>query len=133
MELILLTIGIALCWGGYPLLERTVAAHPAWIAALLVIGSVPTGALGLIQKPELPTLKASIVILIAGLVLGLGMFFFGKILAWPGLEIGKIFPVLIGLATLVSAIGGAVFFGEAVTAYKLSGLAAILIGIYMLS
>lgn len=81
MELILLIIGSSLCWGFYPILERMVTAHPAWIAALLVIGSVPTGAFGLLQKPELPTPKASFVILIAGMILGLGMFFFGKILA----------------------------------------------------
>ena len=132
MELAYLMAMTALLWGGYPVLMKFVEISPAWAAALLTMGAVPMGALGLLSKPALPSSKAAILTSIAGLMLGGGMYFFSKLLMWDGLEIGRIFPICAAAATVITAIGGMVFLGEPISITKVVGLAAIGLGIYLL-
>ena len=60
------------------------------------------------------------------------MFLFSKLLAWEGLEIGKVFAICAALGTVVSAVGGMIFLGESIAPVKIAGLVAIGIGIYLL-
>jgi len=123
---------IAFFWGGYPILTRFAPMHPAWTAALLVNGAAIIGSIGLFAKPTAPGLKNSAITLIAGAMLGAGMFLFSKLLAWEGLEIGKVFAICAALGTVVSAVGGMIFLGESIAPVKIAGLVAIGIGIYLL-
>ncbi|KKT42113.1 MAG: hypothetical protein UW30_C0002G0024 [Candidatus Giovannonibacteria bacterium GW2011_GWA2_44_13b] len=134
-NLIWLMIGVMVCWGGYPVLEKmAVGVHPAWIAALLVAGSIPTGSLGLVfEKTEAPTGKAASIILLCGAILGLGMFFFGKILALPKLDIGKIFAIEIAATCVFTTVLCAVFLGESFPPMKIGAIAGIVVCVYVLN
>lgn len=129
-------IWIVLCaffWGAYPVLEKFATIHPAWASALLTIGSVPIASIGLLYKPAAPDLKATMITLICGAMLGAGMFGFGKLLGWPGLDIGKMYPIIIGLVGVISAVCGIIFLGSPISVTKIAGLAAVCIGVYLLS
>lgn len=124
----------ALCWGIYPVLEKTViGVHPAWVSALLVIGSVFTGSLGLLARPAVPMAGNALKILFCGAIMGIGMLVFGKIQVYPNLDVGKVFPIILGLMCIVTAASGALFLGESFPATKVAGLAIIVIGVYVIS
>lgn len=132
--LIWIYIGLcSVCWGIYPVLANTVpGVHPAWMSALLVIGSL-TGSLGLLGRPPAPTGNAAMKILFCGAILGLGMFIFGKLQVVPNLDVGKVFPIILGLMCIVTAVAGAVVVGNPFTATRALGLAIIIIGVYVIS
>ncbi len=127
---------VAVMWGGWPLVARVASLPAIWVAivgtsigALTVV--LVSGISGRIK--DLPDTKALLLGSIAGIMLGLGMFAYSKLVSNPEWEISTLVPIAAGLITALTAIGGIWFFGESIGLIKSIGLVCVVIGIALLS
>jgi len=129
-------IFVAIMWGGWPILARASGLNAIWVA---VVGTT-VGAIAVIlvsstldQIKSVPDLKALIIGSLAGTMLGLGMFAYSKLVSNPEWEVSTLVPIAAGSITAITALGGILFFGEALGLAKAIGLACIVAGIALLS
>lgn len=127
---------VAVMWGGWPLVARVAGLSSIWVAIVgTSVGAVAvllvSGLSG--QIKNLPDTKALLLGSIAGVMLGLGMFAYSKLVSNPEWEISTLVPIAAGLITTLTAIGGVLFFGESIGLAKSIGLVCVVIGIALLS
>ena len=135
LNVFLLTVVIAVFWGGWPLVVRATGGTPGNLGNLLLVllASLPALALlaikGTTPMPENSWYK----MIIAGIMMGLGLVLFNQYLATnTKVEISTIVPILNTAMIMVTVAGGIIFFGEAITAQKILGIITLAVGIYML-
>lgn len=132
-------IGITVVtWGGYNIALKMVAQHIDWrISMFLFVLSyaIIVGAYCLLQAhltPQAVFQKAAWGSLIAGILCGLGAITYFKAIAVPNAP-GSVLLPLVGLATLVSAIGCLIILKEPVSARVILGMLFAGIAIVLLS
>jgi drug/metabolite transporter (DMT)-like permease len=133
---ILFSILTALCLGGWPLIARFSKLPSIWVTVMVAIGTVTVALFAFFTKTSssesLPITFIAIGLL-AGIVNGLGIFFYGKLIGTSGWEISRIVPMTFALMVLVAGLGGSLVFGEPITFRKLIGLLTVIISVFLLS
>lgn len=131
-----LIVFLAIMWGGWPVVAKVSGLSAIWtsiisitVGAIVVLGT--TGILGQIKNT--PDQKSVLVGSIAGIMLGLGMFAYSKLISSTAWEVSTVVPIAAGAITAVTAIAGIVFLGETFGVLKISGLALVVLGIALLS
>ena len=133
---VLLSILAALGFGGWPLIARWSQASPAWINVVLTVTTGVFVALALAKDlvgPTKPSLTALGLLTLAGAINALGFLAYGKVIGNPQWEISRFLPLVVITMTLVTGLGGILFFGEAVTGRKLLGLMLALAAAWLLA
>ena len=125
---------VAVCWGGYPLITRA-SGYEGALGTLIVgvVAVAPVLAVVALQgvgaaRPSGAQLAA---LTLAGVLQGVGLFAFLRV-AGGGLEASAAIPISDVAMLIVTALGAIAFFGEALTAQKLAGLALMVLGIALL-
>lgn len=127
---------VAIMWGGWPLIARVSGLSSIWVSIIgLTVGAMAVGTISgtFNQIKSVPDLKALLVGGVAGVMLGLGMFAYSKLISNPEWEISTLVPVAAGSITAITAIGGILFFGESIGLIKSVGLLCLVAGIALLS
>lgn len=149
MKAILLAVGAGVCWGVGEVFTRsvlhtgrigpvtaiavrtTVALPVLWLAYLLVVhGGWGGGEPKDWMRAGWPTLAK--LILGSGLIAGAAAMIFFYMALNLG-EVSRVKPIAFALAPAVGAALAFVFLGEPVTARKIAGIAAVLVGILLLA
>jgi drug/metabolite transporter (DMT)-like permease len=132
-SIVVCIVAVAVFWGGWPLVARL--AGETGIAGSIIMAVmmlISIAAAGMYTGVTLPSLRATGVLLVAGVMMGIGLIAFYAVSSNPSVELSVVIPVLDTSMLLVSVIGGIWFFGEAVTVRKLIGIALLVIGIVTL-
>jgi drug/metabolite transporter (DMT)-like permease len=124
---------VAVCWGGYPLVARASGyGGPLGTLVLSLAGLLPITLAVLWQRgAERPTPDAIVKLGIAGLLMGIGLIAFNRLVN-SKLDASISIPIVDTAMLIVTTLGAIWFFQEAVTARKLLGLALLLAGIGVL-
>ena len=125
--------GVAVFWGGWPLVARLAGDHG--LAGSLVLAALTflTVAVAMpLTSTALPGARDTALLALAGVMMGLGLIAFNAVSANPMIELSTAIPIMDTSMLLVSVIGGIWFFGEPVTARKLIGIALLIAGILTL-
>jgi uncharacterized membrane protein len=151
MKAILLAVGAGVCWGVGEVFTRsvlhtgrigpvtaiavrtTVALPVLWLAYLLVVHGGwggPGGEPRDWMRAGWPTLAK--LILGSGLVAGAAAMIFFYMALNLG-EVSRVKPIAFALAPAVGAVLAFAFLGEPVTARKIAGICAVLVGIVLLA
>lgn len=118
----------------WPLLVRIAPATPAWTTVIIMMSS---GAVGLIATTFTPqsviSTKGIWIAVIAGLLNGVGMLAYGKLVTWQGVDLSETLPMTTILITLICSIGAIYFYGEPVTIHKVIGIVLAIAAVWFLN
>ena len=122
-----------LLFGIWPLIIRATNISPMWTAATITIGSVimiiPAI---LLYEPHVPTAKTLLVGIIAGVISGLGLIEYGKLLTTPEWKVTVTVPIALVVTPIVLVVGGWMFFHESITPTKACGSMLGILAIYLM-
>ena len=122
---------LAFSFGICPLVGRAAHLSGGWMTFFIAIGAVPLAAIGIGSAGGLPAGKALLLGLLAGLINGIGLYAYGRLIAGKE-EVSKYLPMALALSPAIIALGGIIFFGESFTIAKIAGLCAVMVAIYLL-
>jgi drug/metabolite transporter (DMT)-like permease len=124
---------VALCWGGWPLVSRSAGGTgTAGSLVILVAALVPVGLAAYWEGGALPAPHAAGRLAVAGVLNGAGLVAFHLVTIRRDVEVSSLVPVIDTAMLLVTALGGILFFAEALTLQKGIGVALLVAGIYLL-
>jgi drug/metabolite transporter (DMT)-like permease len=124
---------VSLCWGGWPLVARS-AGETGATGSLVILASAlaPVALLMAWEGPTLPSTPALAKLAVAGVLNGVGLVAFHFLSSDPAIEISSAVPVVDTGMLLVTALGGILFFTEALTLQKGVGVVLLVAGIALL-
>lgn len=125
----------ALTFGAWPLMARFSQLSASWIAISIATSSTLTILIGLLPKASLPTksvLLGLVICLIGGVLNGLGMLSYSKVLSTASWDVSKYIPLMTVMIILIAAIGGFALFKEALNWQKALGLTCALAAVWLL-
>jgi len=118
----------------YPLITRATGASPTNVAFWCVVGGVvPVALHKLFSKPESLELSQTAWLFVSGLLLGIGMIGYGKIISTPDWPLSIVIPVMAVIMAAVLVAGGMIFYGETLSAKQVIGLVLTFGGIWLLN
>lgn len=124
---------VAFFWGGWPLVSRSAGETGATGSLILLVAALaPVALVTLWEGPEMPPPVAVVKLALAGAMNGAGLVAFHLVTTRPGVEISSAVPVIDTAMLLVTALGGVLFFAEALTPQKGIGVALLVAGILLL-
>ena len=132
--LIFACLQAATYFAAWPLIVRPAGMPSSWIALFVAIGTI------LATLPFVVIDKASLVLnsswpillcLLAGFVNGLGFRPYSKIAVVEGA--GAYQGMTLAMMVVIAALGSRLFYGDALNASKLAGIAVVLIGLWLMS
>lgn len=115
-------VGVATCFGLWPIIGRLGGVSNAWFPALICAGGLAV-TLPSALREGLPLNKGVLIVLLAGLVNGLGMRWFNTIVNWKGQDFARFQTMILVLMTLITVVAAALVLHEPITAKKLIGVA----------
>ena len=128
-----LAVITAIGFGGWPLITRNVGVSPIWTAIIVssftfiaVIAGSPAFNFG-----GNPMTRAIVLCTIAGLINGVAFLAYTKLVTTISWDLSVYVPISLSMMLLIPFFGGW-FLGEEMTISKLAGVAAILVGVYLL-
>src|SRR3972149_12092065 len=122
---LLYCIFAGLFFGTWPLLARFGNLGSGWLALLISVG---TGVVALFAvATPVPAAKSILIGFIAGLMNGLGMLAYAKLIGWQGAELSRTIPTSIALMPVFAALGALILFSEPFTAKKILGIGFIVV------
>lgn len=126
---------VSFLWGGWQLVARASGVSPMWVAVIVTLASVPVVifASGVLTHADQPSIQGVLIVCAAGVMLGFGMLTYSKLVSTPSWDLSTWVPIAAAGITAVTALGGIIFFGEAVSAKKAAGLILAALGIFLLS
>lgn len=119
-------------YGGWPLIANFSALKDPFVRGFLVNAAVTAAFIPLLFGRMHISDVASAggwILVIAGLVNFVGHVLFAKLQVMPGSQISVYATMIPALAVLTSAVGGPIFFGDAVTLSKVLFAVLIVVGI----
>lgn len=116
----------------WPLVVRVVNISPGWLGLLVSAGTAAV-ALALAHTEGLPNTRNLIVGLLAGVINGLGMLAYSKVLGDKTIDLTRIVPIILVLVPIMVVAGGVAIYHEPFTARKLAGVGLAGVAIYLLS
>jgi drug/metabolite transporter (DMT)-like permease len=124
---------VALLWGGWPLVARA-AGDVGPIGSLLIVagGLVPVALATAWGGAVLPPAPALGKLAVAGLMNGAGLVAFHALATQRSADISIVVPIADTGMLLVTALGGVLFFAEALTVQRSVGVALLVAGIALL-
>jgi drug/metabolite transporter (DMT)-like permease len=124
---------VALCWGGWPLVSRSAGGTGAAGSLVILLAAlVPVGLAAYWEGGALPAPHAAARLAVAGVLNGAGLVAFHLVTIRRDVEVSSLVPVIDTAMLLVTALGGILFFAEALTLQKGIGVALLVTGIYLL-
>lgn len=122
-----------LCFGTWPVMGRFSGLPAPWIlltctGGTFVVAFVSNAA----QLTPVPT-RAVFIGMFCGLLNGLGMIFYVKLIGAREFEVSRILPVVSALMPSIHAVSALILLREPLTMRKGGGIAAITVGIYLLA
>jgi len=133
-EIYISMAGIALLWGGWPLVSRT-AGETGNVGSLVLVTTAVVPVLfsvwcggGIFTPSGSSVIKLGI----AGLMMGTGLVMFSPVVESQLMEASTSIPIIDVLMISTTVIGGILFFNESVTVTKITGIALCVIGIFLL-
>ena len=124
---------VALCWGGWPLVSRSAGETGAGGSLVILLGAlVPVGIAAAWEGGGLAAPHALARLALAGVLNGAGLVAFHLLITRRNVEVSTAVPVVDTAMLLVTALGGILFFAEAVTLQKGIGVSLLVAGIYLL-
>jgi uncharacterized membrane protein len=124
---------VALFWGGWPLVSRSAGQTGATGSLILLAAAfAPVGLAAAWEGATWPAPPAVARLAVAGVLQGAGLVAFHLVTTRPGAEISSVVPILDTAMLLVTAVGGILFFAEAMTLQKGIGVALLVAGILLL-
>lgn len=129
---IVLAVVSAAMYGTWPLVARFAPISPAWMSIILALA---TGAISTVALPgaATPSAKAVAIIAAAGVMNGIGMLAYSKIIGTNGVELSKVLPMIMVLMPVFTVIGSWIVFGDLMTAKKIAGVMMALAAVYLLA
>ena len=121
----------AFCFGIWPLIARFANLSQGMFLLTLGLG---TGVLSLffINNWQF-TSKSLLLGLACGLVNGIGIIAYSKVINWHGAELSKLIPIIAVLMPIFTVVGAVTFLGEPLTIKKVAGIFMVAFAIYLLS
>jgi len=125
---------VALFWGGYPLITRSVGIGGPLGALLLSVVSLSTIAAATLWTgvETWPAPGDVARLAIAGLMMGIGLLAFNAVAASRNVEASVSIPIMDTAMLVVSVVAAVLFFADPITARKVLGLALLVAGIAVL-
>lgn len=103
------------------------------MAVIMPIGTIVVAVLWLSANPQpTPQTKQVLIALACGLIGGVSFVIWTKLISWPNANISILISIATASGLVVLTIGAWLIFGESFTTKKILGLAAILVGIYLI-
>lgn len=136
LQAIALALGIAVCFGGWPILAKTAKLSSHWVALIVLTASlVPTLLVGLSQKQYtmLPPMRGFAIVALAGLLNGVAFYFYSKMVNNKEIPTAQFIVMIAVLATIVVPLISWAMEGSAPTARQWSGYALAAVAVYLLS
>lgn len=129
---ILLCVIAAVGFGAWPLIARTSGAHASWVTIVVTIITMVVAVIGATNKvPGAPTNKAITILVLAGITNGIGMIAYGRLLT--DFEMSALAPAALTMMIVIIAVGGIIFFHEAITWQKMVGVACGAVAAWLLT
>lgn len=132
---ILWAVGIAFAFTVWPILGKVSGASGAWVGTLVVAGTLITtlifGAKDMVQGP-LFTLKALVILALAGLVNGAAVYYYSVKAVDPGVPTGIFVATMVVLMALMAPLIDWMVNGNTINAKQIAGLGAAVVAIYLL-
>ena len=128
VTIVLYMVLVAIVWGIYPLIIRSVGVSGVTGALILTVSSlIPIAMAAIYNRVVMPGMLVTLKIAMAGIIMGVSLVIFFKIVSSPLMDISASIPIINALVILVAAIGGVCLFGEAVTASKILGICLLIL------
>ncbi|MGW8185545.1 MAG: EamA family transporter [Candidatus Moraniibacteriota bacterium] len=122
-----------LSFGIWPLISRVAGLSTIWTSITITIGTAVVVSFCISQEPHLPPAKNLMLGLSAGLLSGVGLLTYGKLISNSNVwNMSITIPISLIITPMVIILGGWLFFGDQMTTTK--GLGGILgiVAIYMM-
>lgn len=122
-----------LFFGVWPLISRLAKLSTAWTSLTVTIGTAVIVFVSVSQELHLPPTKNIFIGLLAGLISGLGLLTYGKLISnsntW---DMSITIPISLIITPMVIVLGGWLFFGDQMTTTKGAGGILGIIAIYLM-
>ena len=132
--LVFLCIQAATCYAAWPLIARSSGMPASWLSFFVTFGSL-VSTVPFVVADKAPIALGSpwpvMLCLLAGAVNGLGFRPYSKIAGVEGA--GAYQSMTLGMMVVIAAFGSRIFYGDALSASKLAGVATILFGLWLMS
>lgn len=123
---------IAACFfGTWPVIARFAHLSPGWLALVFSIGTGVVAVAGL--NSPVPLARPLIIGVGAGMVNGIGMLAFAKLISWEGVQVSRVIPITFALMPVFTTLAALVLFGEQLSLRKAFGVTLAFIAVYLLS
>lgn len=119
-------------FGTWPVIARGSGLSSQMIGLLVSIASLLINAAAA-KGSAAPSVGPMLVGLLCGVLNGIAVITYGKVLQTGGQDISKMLPIVGGLIPLIGAIGGMMFFKEPVTFSKVGATLGIIVCIFILN
>lgn len=120
-------------FGIWPLISRTTGLSTMWTAMTVTVGTAIIVICGITKELQLPPTRSLLIGTFAGLVSGLGLLTYGKLISnsqqW---DMSITIPISLIVTPMVIIFGGWFFFHETITPTKAIGSGLGLIAIYLM-
>lgn len=124
----------AFCFGFWPVISRFSRLGAPQVGIFVSLGTAMMVITGMMAPAsKLPwTLKSSCLCLAAGLLNGIGILAYSRLVSEPSWDLSRYIPTVFGLTVAIATMSGVIFFGETLPLQKLTGVALIIIAICLL-
>lgn len=131
---LLFSVISAFCFGFWPVISRFSRLGAPQVGIFVSLGTAMMVIAGMMAPAsKLPwTLKNSCLCLTAGLLNGIGILAYSRLVSEPSWDLSRYIPTVFGLTVAIATISGVIFFGETLPLQKLTGVALIIIAICLL-
>ena len=120
-------------FGIWPLIVRGTSLSPIWTATTITIGSAfIIFPFLMIQNTTMPSIRSIVIGVIAGVISGLGLIEYGKLLTTPEWNVTVTVPIALVVTPIVLVVGGWLFFHENITPTKACGSILGIFAIYLM-
>lgn len=123
-------------FGLWPVVARHISIAALWISFLIPVGTLlivaPTALPGMISGAT-PMNRLIVFGVIAGVINGLGMLAYGRILSNTDWNVSKYVPIVAVASIATAAIGAFLIFKEPLTIQKSLGLVFAALAVWLLS
>ncbi|MBI5369740.1 hypothetical protein HZA85_00910 [Candidatus Uhrbacteria bacterium] len=118
----------------WPIVGRANGVNSFWTVLIVTVPTVViTSMVRLSEGGTFPSTKASLFLLMAGAMNGIGMLAATRIMQDSRFDLSALFPIINISAIAISALGGLILLGESFTLAKGIGLAFACVAAWLLS